>query len=183
MPILISAHPAKGARRQPSAPPKNTQPTMARVLKMLFPSSVLLAGVAELVVSNAEMDRALGDDEVCVGDAVSCALNALQVKASAVAAAEGEAMGACDKGIVAQIKPLAPGCFRGCPQACGPFGEAINAYMTKGGEKAAKGVICRHKTAFPCAYKHWGYCKTLALQAGNLGLHIPMSQHDMDHGC
>eukprot|EP00429_Kryptoperidinium_foliaceum_P127449 CAMPEP_0176272204 /NCGR_PEP_ID=MMETSP0121_2-20121125/45594_1 /TAXON_ID=160619 /ORGANISM="Kryptoperidinium foliaceum, Strain CCMP 1326" /LENGTH=154 /DNA_ID=CAMNT_0017612371 /DNA_START=94 /DNA_END=558 /DNA_ORIENTATION=+ len=154
---------------------------MARALKTLFAASALVAALAqEPAISRAEIDRALGDDEVCDGDAVACALNALQVKASAVAGAEG---GACDRGLVAQIKPLAPGCFKGCPQACGPLGDAINAYMTKGGEEAAKDVICKHKTEFSCAYSHWGDCKTLAVQAGSLGLHIPMSQHEMDTGC
>mmetsp|Transcript_8210 Transcript_8210/g.23449 ORF Transcript_8210/g.23449 Transcript_8210/m.23449 type:complete len:159 (+) Transcript_8210:98-574(+) len=158
---------------------------MVAARKVLLVISACVGAVAadSLAISSAEIDQALGEDEVCRGDAVECALNALQVRASSVVAEEGEAMGACETGIVAQIAPLAPGCFKGCPEACGPLGTAINAYLTKGGKTAAKAEICKHKKEFSCAYRHWSDCKVLAVQAGTLGLDIPMSQKAMDSEC
>mmetsp|Transcript_17342 Transcript_17342/g.49285 ORF Transcript_17342/g.49285 Transcript_17342/m.49285 type:complete len:164 (-) Transcript_17342:255-746(-) len=154
-------------------------------------ASALLAlawnAVADEAVTNAEVDQALADDEVCgsYGDeAAICALNALQAKALKVDAEnDGEAQGACDSGLVGQIKSFAPDCINACPQSCGALGQAINAYLTKGGQPAAKRVICQHKGEFSCAFDHWGACQKLADKAGGMGFKLPRSKGELYGGC
>uniref|UniRef100_A0A7S2IY89 CPW-WPC domain-containing protein n=1 Tax=Zooxanthella nutricula TaxID=1333877 RepID=A0A7S2IY89_9DINO len=149
--------------------------------------ALVVAALAQDAVPDAEIDAALGSDDTCGSfgdDAAVCALNALQRRALEVdAEADGEERGACDHGLVGQVKSFAPGCLGACPQACGPLGQAIDAYLKKGGQAAAKPVICRHKSQFACAYDHWGSCKTLVSKAAGFGFKLPTSAGALNAQC
>merc|ERR1719343_732666 len=139
-------------------------------------------------VDDAAIDAALGSDDTCAADQepAMCALNALQLKADkadAEASAAGEERGACTSGLVGQIHDADPGCLDACPGACGPLGQAINAYLKKGGQPAAKREICKHKGSFGCAYKNWGKCGPLFAKAKGFGFTLPTSQGALDSQC
>merc|ERR1719343_578470 len=139
-------------------------------------------------IDDAELDAALGSDDVCAADEdpAVCALSALQLKADkadAAAAAAGEERGACTSGIVGQIHSADPRCLDACPGACGPLGHAINAYLTRGGQPAATKDICKNKGAFSCAYRNWGKCGPLFEKAKGFGFDLPKSQGGLNSQC
>mmetsp|Transcript_99292 Transcript_99292/g.286506 ORF Transcript_99292/g.286506 Transcript_99292/m.286506 type:complete len:165 (-) Transcript_99292:117-611(-) len=148
----------------------------------------LSADMESAAVSDAQINGALLDDDTCAAasgdDAARCALQALQMKSEKLATEEDdEAQNACTSGLVGQIRSFAPGCINACPQACGPLGSAITAYMAHGGQAAAKKVICAHKSQFACAYDHWGACKTLADKAAGFGFQLPRSKGSLYSQC
>mmetsp|Transcript_42526 Transcript_42526/g.98477 ORF Transcript_42526/g.98477 Transcript_42526/m.98477 type:complete len:162 (-) Transcript_42526:60-545(-) len=158
---------------------------LKKVLALAF---VAVSLGSEIEISQAEIDGALGDDDVCAAtsgeEGARCALQALQMKAGKLAVdEEGEEQNACTSGLVGQIRSFAPGCINACPQACGPLGSAISAYMAHGGQPAAKQVICAHKDEFACAYNHWGACKTLADKAAGFGFKLPTSKGALYSEC
>merc|ERR1719188_1580007 len=93
-------------------------------------------------LSRSEIDEALGSDETCgttSEEAAMCALKALQTKVARLAAdGREQGQGRCDTGLVGEIKKMAPSCLEACPGICCPLGRAINAYMMRGGSRAAK---------------------------------------------
>ena len=86
----------------------------------------------------------------------------------------------CSGGILGQIKKDAPGCLEGCPQTCGPLQKAINAFLTKGGQKAVYGPVCTYKDAFACLYGN-GYCGALLAKGAAFG--VPMSAGALYAAC
>merc|ERR1719401_473045 len=93
-------------------------------LLVAFATASGMPSAPEATLQDAELDAALGSDDTCGAtgeEAAVCALNALQVKADMVGEkSDSESQGACDTGLVGQIKKLAPGCLSACPVACKP---------------------------------------------------------------
>mmetsp|Transcript_2086 Transcript_2086/g.6320 ORF Transcript_2086/g.6320 Transcript_2086/m.6320 type:complete len:171 (-) Transcript_2086:237-749(-) len=137
---------------------------------------------------DAEVAEALGLDETCStdDDSLQCALNALQLKAKKLdaEAAEGE-LGACTSGMVGAIRKLAPSCVDSCPKACPMLGKAVTAYMTKGGQPAAKRVVCDNQSTFACFLQPSviGKCTKLFHTAAGLGLRLPTSSWSLMSEC
>ncbi len=92
---------------------------------------------------------------------------------------------ACHAGLVGQVYHQAPTCFDACPQACGPLGQAITAYMTKGGQPAAKKVVCQNKGAFGCALTSGNLpkCRPLITKAASFGFKLPSSMGELNSQC
>eukprot|EP00932_Pfiesteria_piscicida_P017596 SRR837773.4475.p3 GENE.SRR837773.4475~~SRR837773.4475.p3 ORF type:complete len:163 (+),score=72.40 SRR837773.4475:48-491(+) len=143
----------------------------------------------------AEVDAALAEDDQCAAtgeEAALCHLNALQLKADKLAQessaeeAEGEGEGnACTTGLVGQIHAFAAPCLDACSHACGALGQAINAYMTKGGQPAAMHVICHYKRQFSCALTgaNLPKCKGLIDKAAGFGFKLPSSMRELHGSC
>mmetsp|Transcript_36227 Transcript_36227/g.109536 ORF Transcript_36227/g.109536 Transcript_36227/m.109536 type:complete len:163 (-) Transcript_36227:194-682(-) len=138
---------------------------------------------------DADMDAALGSDDTCGAfgeEAAVFALNALQRRASEVDAAavnDGMEQDACDKGLVGQVKAFAPKCVSACPQACGPLGKAIDAYLGQGGRGPARREVCHYKHQFACAYAHWSVCQPLVSKAASFGFKLPVSSSELVSEC
>mmetsp|Transcript_25242 Transcript_25242/g.64305 ORF Transcript_25242/g.64305 Transcript_25242/m.64305 type:complete len:163 (+) Transcript_25242:143-631(+) len=141
-------------------------------------------------VEPSAVDAALVADDQCSAegeDGALCMLNALQMKAAKLevdAAAESEPS-SCTSGMVGQVRSFAPGCLDACPQACGPLGVAMNAYMTKGGQPAAKTAVCQYKSQFSCFLSSsvWPQCKELVEKAASFGFTLPHSVPQLNAGC
>mmetsp|Transcript_85708 Transcript_85708/g.247516 ORF Transcript_85708/g.247516 Transcript_85708/m.247516 type:complete len:163 (-) Transcript_85708:164-652(-) len=139
-------------------------------------------------VTDADIHGALASDDTCAStgeEGAMCALQALQLKAEQHAAesTEEEEQDACSSGLVGRVKSYAPGCIAPCPQACGPLGEAMNAYMKHGGQPAAKRVVCAHKSQFSCYLHHWDACQGLVNKAAGFGFHLPRSTGELYGQC
>merc|ERR1719221_2439372 len=137
-------------------------------------------------ISSSDLDEALGSDETCGAtgeEAAICALNALQRQVDMHAQGAGEeAQGSCTSGMVGKVNSMAPGCLTPCPQACGPLGQAISAFM-RGRQPAAKKVVCQYKHQFACLYGNYGKCKVLISKAASMGFHLPSSKGGLYGEC
>jgi hypothetical protein len=96
-----------------------------------------------------------------------------------------DAGNSCQSGLVGQAYKYAPACFNKCSYACGAINEAINAYMRKGGQSAAKKVVCRRKSQFSCFVKrsNIGNCRPLISKAASFGFSLPSSVGDLNRQC
>lgn len=106
----------------------------------------------------------------------------VEIEANSEVGAEG---GGCRAGLVGQIRKFAPSCLDSCPQICGPLGEAVNAFLKKGGEKAVKPVVCRHSSQFACALSGPNYskCKPLIAKARSYGFSLPRDHAAFAKAC
>mmetsp|Transcript_66835 Transcript_66835/g.169517 ORF Transcript_66835/g.169517 Transcript_66835/m.169517 type:complete len:178 (-) Transcript_66835:127-660(-) len=142
----------------------------------------------------AAVGAALAEDDQCSTEgeeSALCLLNALQLRATK-AVVENTAQGgdaeegnACTSGIVGDIRMLSPSCLDACPQICVPLGVAVNAFMTKGGQDAAKQVVCRYKTELACGLQGsvLDHCKILIKAAASFGMKLPNSITQLNSGC
>uniref|UniRef100_A0A7S1Q5Q4 Uncharacterized protein n=1 Tax=Alexandrium catenella TaxID=2925 RepID=A0A7S1Q5Q4_ALECA len=144
----------------------------------------------------ADVETALAADDQCASGDAECALNALQLRGAGINATELAALGvtvsdlqdttgACDAGLVGKIKPMAPGCFAACPEACTPLNAALVMYLTKGGMKAARPVICQHTKEYGCALTAANIleCEKLIASAANFGINLPDSAATLTTFC
>eukprot|EP00405_Crypthecodinium_cohnii_P042303 CAMPEP_0206560208 /NCGR_PEP_ID=MMETSP0325_2-20121206/20863_1 /ASSEMBLY_ACC=CAM_ASM_000347 /TAXON_ID=2866 /ORGANISM="Crypthecodinium cohnii, Strain Seligo" /LENGTH=213 /DNA_ID=CAMNT_0054061877 /DNA_START=88 /DNA_END=727 /DNA_ORIENTATION=+ len=140
-----------------------------------------------VVVEDAAIEAALGEEGDCPADSdpAACWLNALQLKAkkeSDTVAAEDDSANACTAGLVGTVRSFAPDCVDSCPQTCPAMAVAINAYMTKGGQAAARPVICQHKTEFNCFFESsiMAKCQGLIAKAASFGFKMPHNEAEMN---
>mmetsp|Transcript_84247 Transcript_84247/g.212427 ORF Transcript_84247/g.212427 Transcript_84247/m.212427 type:complete len:171 (+) Transcript_84247:95-607(+) len=164
-------------------------------LASIFFAVLALAAAAMPVEDSADIQAALSEDDTCAAsgeEGAICALNALQLQASKLATEGGEEGGnaeeesdACHAGLVGQINAFAPSCFSQCPQMCGPLGQAITAFMQRGGAAAAKPVICSHQAQFGCALhgSAYGACSPLIQKAAKFGFTLPTSSGALQSQC
>eukprot|EP00932_Pfiesteria_piscicida_P008277 SRR837773.18631.p2 GENE.SRR837773.18631~~SRR837773.18631.p2 ORF type:complete len:161 (+),score=65.17 SRR837773.18631:53-535(+) len=156
-----------------------------------FGKIVLAAAVALLAPAVAEevaaVEPAFGAGEVVQevvkqqGSLRGAAAEVGEVELEAQAAVQN----ACHSGLVGQAYSYAPACFDACSGACAPLGQAISAYMTKGGQSAAKKVICANKSAFQCALTggNLAKCQPLIAKAAGFGFKLPSSRAQLNQEC
>jgi len=79
----------------------------------------------------------------------------------------------------------APQCIDACPGSCRALEQAITAYITKGGQAAAKREVCANSWAFKCYVEdgHKQFCQSLIDRAAHLGWHLPGSPWELDQEC
>mmetsp|Transcript_51004 Transcript_51004/g.134003 ORF Transcript_51004/g.134003 Transcript_51004/m.134003 type:complete len:171 (+) Transcript_51004:2-514(+) len=160
---------------------------------LLAAFALTVATAAPVAEDSLDIQTALEEDDVCptTGDeGARCALNALQLRvakeAQAANSTEGEEEGnPCYTGLVNKIRAFSPSCFTHCPQMCAPLGQAINAYLRKGGAPAVKPVVCGHKSAFGCGFSGAGAssCLALAHKAASFGFRLPTSWGALNAQC
>jgi len=92
---------------------------------------------------------------------------------------------ACSDGLVGKARAFAPTCIDACPQSCEPLNVALNAYLTKGGQPAAKKVICQYESAFECpvAPENIGKCLPLIAKVKSYGFRYPESVEELRSTC
>ena len=80
----------------------------------------------------------------------------------------------CNEGYVAKLRHLsadAEACVGACEESCGAVNRAIDRYMTKGGEPAARPVICQEPGAFRCPVRN-EECSGVLQQGKALGIDL-----------
>jgi len=95
------------------------------------------------------------------------------------------ASSACHRGYVKMARDMAPRCIDQCSHSCPAVGEAINAYMTRGGQSAAIRSVCKNKWAFSCFVKsnHVGNCRVFFDKARRFGFALPDSEGALNRQC
>jgi len=146
----------------------------------------ILAGLDDDIFAALDEDGECGASE----DPATCALNALQLRASRQAEAqnatdEEDEEGGCSSGIVGKIQKAVPSCINPCKQACGPLQAAIHAYLTKGGAAAAKRAMCQYKSQFACLVTgaQARNCAPVAAKARSFGFSLPTSTGQLYSQC
>jgi len=91
----------------------------------------------------------------------------------------------CTEGMVGQIRNYGKSCIDSCPQMCGPMGESIIAFMTKGGYPQVKPIVCANRKAFGCALTgaNLHKCSPLIKKAHTFGFSLPNSYNALNRQC
>merc|ERR1719188_973493 len=120
-------------------------------------------------------------------DANSSAVSNDSVEVSTVLleASVQTASSACHRGYVKKARDMAPRCIDQCSSSCYAVGEAIDAYLRRGGQPAAMKSVCRNKRAFSCFVtpSHVGNCRVFFDKARKFGISLPSSERDLDRRC
>lgn len=95
---------------------------------------------------------------------------------------------ACTTGMVGMLIQKVDGaaaCVAPCHSSCPALNAAIVAYMTKGGQPAAKRSMCSSKYSLSCLVtpRHVGPCLPLAKKADGFGMHLPRSVREFNSMC
>mmetsp|Transcript_26197 Transcript_26197/g.56823 ORF Transcript_26197/g.56823 Transcript_26197/m.56823 type:complete len:90 (-) Transcript_26197:217-486(-) len=70
-----------------------------------------------------------------------------------------------------QIRPIAPECFKMCPEICGPLNQAIDAYASWQDAPGATGAVCKSIRAFECPLTTaYSQCKVLLQKTTEYGV-------------
>jgi len=89
---------------------------------------------------------------------------------------------ACNRGLVRQVKNLAPDCINACRSMCGPLGKAISGYF-RGGKDRATQEVCAHQEEFACVGEHIEICMPLVEAAEGLHLVLPTTAEELSTTC
>mmetsp|Transcript_14449 Transcript_14449/g.36343 ORF Transcript_14449/g.36343 Transcript_14449/m.36343 type:complete len:150 (-) Transcript_14449:34-483(-) len=91
----------------------------------------------------------------------------------------------CSDGLLGKARDFAPTCIDSCPQACESLELALQAYLTKGGQPAAKKVICQYESAFECPVgpENIGKCLPLIAKVKGYGFRFPESAEELRSTC
>lgn len=83
------------------------------------------------------------------------------------------------------VRGLAPECIDACSHTCSTLSEAITAYTGKGGEAAARQVLCTEKENLHCFFeaKHEKICRPLGEKAKAMGFELPTTKQEMHAEC
>merc|ERR1712176_56191 len=67
-------------------------------------------------------------------------------------------------------------CLNPCQSSCPALNGVINAYLTKGGQPAARRSICRNRYALRCLVDHIGNCWEIVNKAKAYGMYLPTNR-------
>jgi len=103
----------------------------------------------------------------------------------AVVATEETTLTGCTDGMVGMIRGVAPECIDACQGSCGALGNALTAYLQKGGQPAATKAVCASQSSFSCFLKPTTFakCSSLVKKAAGFGFKLPSSQSELDAQC
>jgi len=89
---------------------------------------------------------------------------------------------ACNRGLVRQVKNLAPDCINACRSMCGPLGKVISGYF-RGGKDRATQEVCAHQEEFACVGEHIEVCMPLVEAAEGLNIVLPTTAEELSTTC
>merc|ERR1719469_1690029 len=98
----------------------------------------------------------------------------------------GEDKNPCTTGLVGQVRRMgSASCIDSCPNMCRPLGDALRAFLRRGGARALKRVVCREQTAFSCVLAEGNLhnCASFLSKAKAFGFHLPGSTSELTQMC